>query len=103
MKCLIHIQNLAHTYKCITKILHLISKLLKYNSHTYADKSYKVEHMDHSVGSQPFNLVNLPSKNMHYFTPFNTHNSSSQADPPKLKINKVTSSRQNTTKYIISH
>ena len=36
------------------------------------------------------------SKNVHYFTPFNTHSSSSQADPPKLNINKVTKSRQNT-------
>ena len=66
-------------------------------------KSYKAEHMDHSVGPQPFHLVNLPSKSVHYFTPFNTHSSSSQIDPPKLYINKVTSCRQNRNKYIISH
>ena len=65
--------------------------------------NYKAKHMDHSVGPQPFHLVNLPSKDVHYFTPLNTHSSSSQADPPKLNINKVTSSRQNTTKYIINH
>ena len=59
--------------------------------------------MDHSIGPQPFHLVNLSSKNVHYFTPFNTHSSSSQVDPPNLYTSKVTGSRQNTIKYIINH
>lgn len=33
----------------------------------HADKECKAQYRDHLVGPQPFNSINLPTKNVYYF------------------------------------
>lgn len=39
----------------------------------HANRRHKTQYKDHSVGPQPLYLANLSIKNVHYFTPYNTH------------------------------
>ena len=42
---------------------------------THADMRHKAQHRDCPIGPQSMHSVNLPIKNMHYFTLDNTHSS----------------------------